>query len=86
MKTKTGTKKVPIANHDKYYFMGYWFKTEDVKSKLAAITNLSEIHFDTDEDIANVIEQIVKDKPLQFTHFSKEMHSLRFGVRKNDPS
>lgn len=62
----------------KIYFMGFWYRPDDIRSGLLKATRLSEDDIDWDE-LSETMENIAKTSPTVYSRFSREMHNIRFG-------
>ena len=67
---------------EKYYFMGYNYSFQDVKSLVCKICNVSQKSLSTESDLAYQIDKLVHGDTSVYAAFAKQMHDLRFSTFK----
>ena len=70
-------------NTTKIHFMGYDYSLDEIRYGLATASKKDENDFDWDI-LPTMMQILAKEDPIAFSHFSREMHNLRFkkGTKK----
>lgn len=67
---------------EKYYFMGYNYPTQAVRTLLCKVCNLEPDSLSSESDISSKIDFLVHTNTSLYAAFAKEMYRLRFSNNK----